>query len=167
MSKVAIQKFRDQEAIPQSLFDQMRALTETIRERAFSLFQDRNGENGSDLEDWLEAEREAVWTPTAELIEGKDEIQARVALPGFDAAEIEVSATPEALVVRAETTHSHGSEKGAVRFCEFSAKKVFRCIDLPAPIDVDKVSASLDKGILQVTAAKAAQPKALTGSATA
>lgn len=165
MSKVAIQKYRDMEAVPRSLFEEMADLTEAIRQRAFSLFQSRKGENGSDLDDWLRAEREV--TPTSELVEGDDEIRARIALPGFDPAEIDVKAMPDALIVKAETTHTHRSDEGNLRFCEFSAKNIFRRIDMPAPIDVDKVTASLDKGILQVTAAKAAQPKAQTSSAAA
>jgi HSP20 family molecular chaperone IbpA len=167
MSKVALQKFRDMEEVPRSLFAEMAALTEAIRQKAFTLFQSRHGENGSDLDDWLRAERELVWTPMSELVEGSDEIRARIALPGFDPAEIDVKATPDALVEKAETAHTHRSDEGNVRFCEFSAKKVFRRIAMPAPIDVDKIAASLDKGILQVTAAKAAQPKAQAGSAAA
>ena len=46
MSKVAIRKFRDMEAVPRSLFEEMAALTEAIRQRAFSLFQGRTAENG-------------------------------------------------------------------------------------------------------------------------
>jgi HSP20 family molecular chaperone IbpA len=89
-------------------------------------------------------------------------------LPGFDPAEIEITATSDALVVRAETVrHTHRSDEVNVRFCEFSGKTAFRVIVLPAPINLDKVAASLDKGILQVTAAKAAQPKAQTVSAAA
>ena len=168
MSKVSIQKFHDLESVPRSLCDEMVALTEAIRQRAFSVFQSRNGENGSDLQDWLGAERELLWTPTSELVEQDDEIRLRVALPGFDPAEIDVTVTPGALVVKAENVkHTHHSDEPDVRFCEFSAKKVFRRIEMPAPIDLDKVSASLDKGMLQVTAAKAAQPKAKAGSATA
>jgi HSP20 family molecular chaperone IbpA len=71
---------------------------------------------------------------------------------------------PDALVVQAGGTHTHEGKSGNVRFCEFSEKELFRRLDLPAPIDVDKVSASLDKGILQVTAPKAT-PKQLTATA--
>jgi HSP20 family protein len=89
------------------------------------------------------------------LIENKDDFRARVALPGFEAKDLEVDAAPNALVVRAESTHTHEGKEGDVRFCEFSGKKMFRRLDLPADIDVDKVTASLDKGILEVTAPKA------------
>lgn len=38
--------------------------------------------------------------------------------------------------------------EGNVQFCEFDEKNLFRQFDLPAPIDVDKVTANVDKGIL-------------------
>jgi hypothetical protein len=90
------------------------------------------------------------------LIENKDEFRARVALPGFDVKDLAVTATPNALIVRAEASHTHEGKQGEVRFCEFSGKQMFRRLDLPSEIDVDKVTASLDKGILEITAPKAA-----------
>lgn len=156
MSQVHIQKFHATEAAPRTFVEELEAMTEAIRQRAFGLFQSRNSRDGSDLDDWLRAEREVVWAPEAELIEKDQEIKARVALPGFDPSEIDVSATPDELVVQAETAHKHDGKEGDVRFCEFSEKKLFRRIPLPVPIDVDKVSASLDKGVLQVIAPKAA-----------
>jgi len=107
------------------------------------------------VDDWLQAEREIVWAPASELIENKDDFRARIALPGFEAKELEITATPNALVVRAESTHTHEGKEADVRFCEFSGRKMFRRLDMPADIDVDKVTASLDKGMLEVTAPKA------------
>ena len=165
MSQVHIQKFREAETAPRTFVEDLEAMNEAIRQRAFSLFQSRNSLAGSDLDDWLQAEREVAWAPPAELIEKDHEIKARLALPGFDPDEIDVSATPDALVVQAETCHKHDGKEGDVRFCEFSEKKLFRRIPLPVPIDVDKVSASLDKGVLQVTAPKATRREQKTTAA--
>ncbi len=155
MASVTIQKHREAGALPETLAQEMNAITDEIRNRAFSLFKGRGGMPGWDVDDWLQAEREVVWAPASELIENKDDFRARLALPGFEAKDLEVTATPNALVVRAESTHTHEGKQGDVRFCEFSGKKMFRSLDLPADIDVDKVSASLDKGMLEVTAPKA------------
>jgi len=48
---------------------------------------------------------------------------------------------------------------GCVLLCEFSEKPVFRGLELPTPIDVNKVNATLDRGILLVNAPKAAPSK--------
>jgi HSP20 family molecular chaperone IbpA len=161
MALVAIEKFKGTESIPQALLEQIQSITETVRQRAFDLFRTRDGGSGSDLDDWLQAERDVACVPPAELVERDGRFQARTALPGFDPKEVRVSAMPDALIIEAESSHTRKGKNDGVRFCEFSGKKLFRRLELPAAIDVDSVTASLDKGILQVTASKAA-PKRLT-----
>ena len=164
MPQVAIKKSKDLETIPQTLLRSMEAIVDSIRQRAFNLFQSRNGANGSDVEDWLQAERDVVWSPAAELVDDEKEFRARIAVPGFDAKDIKVSATPDALIIQAEATHTHEGKSGNVCFCEFSGKKLFRRLPLPASADVERVTASMDKGILQVTAPKATQKQMTAGA---
>ena len=155
MPQVAISKCRTPETTSQKFLDKVEAIAGSIRERAFHLFQGRNGGGGSALEDWLQAERDVVWSPASELSDDEKEFRARIAVPGFDAKDIQVSALPDALVIQAEATHSHEGKSGSICFCEFSGKQLFRRLDLPAPVDIDKVKASVDNGILQITAPKA------------
>jgi len=164
MSQVAIEKCKNFESIPQTLLARVESITDSIRKRAYSLFQKRDGWSGSDVDDWLQAERDVVWSPASELMEDENELRARIAMPGFDAKDIQVSATPDALVIQADATHTHEKKNGNVCFCEFSEKQLFRRLDLPASIDVDKVKASLDKGILEVTAPKAATKQMTAGA---
>lgn len=156
MSQVTVQKCTDSDTTSRTLLEKLEAIAGSIRERAFHLFQRRNGGNGSDVEDWLQAERELLWSPASELVDNEKEFTARIAVPGFDAKDIQVSATPDAIVIQADAAHTHEGKSGNVRFCEFSGKQMFRRVDLPATVDVDKVTASVDKGILQITAPKAA-----------
>jgi HSP20 family molecular chaperone IbpA len=71
---------------------------------------------------------------------------------------------PDALVIQADATHTHEGKSGDVCFCEFSEKKLFRRLQLPASVDVDKVTASVDKGILEVTAPKATTKQMTVGA---
>ena len=164
MSQVAINRCKSPEATPQTLLEHAEAIADSIRKRAFHIFQNRGGGDGSDLQDWLQAERDVILSPASELVEDEKEIRATLALPGFDAKEIQLSVMPDALIVEAGATHSHEGNRGTVRFCEFSEKQLYRRLDLPASIDVDKVTASLDKGMLQITAPKA-QVKQMTAGA--
>jgi HSP20 family protein len=164
MSQIAINKCKSPQTTPQTLLEQLKAITDSVRNQAFKIFQNRNGGNGSDVDDWLQAERDVVWSPVSELVDDKKEFRARIALPGFDAKDIQVSAMPDALLIQADATHTHEGKSGNVCFCEFSAKKLFRRLALPASIDVDKVTASVDKGLLEVTAPKAT-PKQMTAGA--
>jgi len=161
MSQLAINKCKNPETTPQTFLDQLKSITDSIRNQAFTLFQNRNGGNGSDVDDWLHAEQDVVWSPASELVDDKKEFRARIALPGIDAKDIQVSAMPDALVIQADASHTHEGKNGNVCFCEFSEKNLFRRLPLPASIDVDKVTASVDKGILEITAPKAA-PKQMT-----
>ena len=79
----------------------------------------------------------------------------RFTAPGFDAKDIRIAALPDALIVEGEAEHEHRSMEGNVRVSEFGERKLFRHIPLPEPVDVDHVSATLDKGLLRLRAAKA------------
>jgi len=151
MSHVAVQKLSPDEA---SLLTDVQSLTDRIRLKAYELFQNRGGRDGSALDDWLTAEDDLVLSPESDLVETDGKFEMQIAVPGFEANDINVSALPDALIVRAENAHHHESTEGDVRFCEFGEKSLFRRFDLPAPIDVNKVTTNLQKGILKVTAAK-------------
>ena len=57
MSTVAIQKFRERED-SQPFFEPLDRLFDRIRQRAFSVYEERGHRTGRDIEDWLAAERE-------------------------------------------------------------------------------------------------------------
>lgn len=77
-----------------------------------------------------------------------------IAVPGFEAKDVPVAATPDTPTVHAEATHKHERGDSNAYFCEFGDKELFRQFRLPEPINVDKVTANLDKGMLRISAAK-------------
>ena len=154
MSNVAVEKVRDGDATPPALFERMTAIADKLRERV-EIFQCRGCADGRSLEDWLQAERDIVESPEAELVEKDGKFQVRVAVQGFDVKDIRVTAMPTTLFVYAETKQKQEKREGDVYFSEFGQKQVFRRLDLPAPINVENVTASLDRGVLQIMASKA------------
>ncbi|HNP37561.1 MAG TPA: Hsp20 family protein [Woeseiaceae bacterium] len=158
MSKLNVEKVRsvDERSLP--VFDEFNEIAEKIRVRAFNLFAGRGFGEGNDLEDWLRAEREICW-PTAELVEEDDEFEVKVALAGFDPKDITVTANPRELIIKA--THKDEQKKKDkkadtnVRWSEFRSNNVYRHIALPAEIDVDKISAEFEHGMLEIEAPKA------------
>ena len=62
---------------------------------------------------------------------------------------------PGALIVQGSAIRTQDKNEGNVRFSEFGQKSLFRRFDLPEPINLDKVTANLDKGVLHLTALKA------------
>ncbi len=124
-----------------------------IRYCAFLYFENRGYATGNDWEDWLRAERRVLWTPSAEMFENHAVVVLRVAVPGFGPESIRVTAMPQALLVQGTETHEHGALESRIHFCEFG-QKLFRRFDLPTRIDPRSVSASLDKGILEIVASR-------------
>lgn len=121
-------------------FPEIGKLVHDIEQRAFERFASRGYGFGHDLDDWLAAESEVAVVPAAELVETESEYKVDVALPGIPADKLQVDVTPGCIVVEGET----------------SGRKLFRKFEFSAPIDVDKVTARLARGMLHVTAGKAA-----------
>lgn len=154
---ISITKIHDQEEASSALLGQTDHHLQEVRHRAFDYFQQRGEHLGNDWEDWLRAEREVLWRPPAEMFENASAIVLRVAVPGFAAKSIQVTATPHSLLIQGTETHEHRGMEERLRFCEFG-HRLFRRFDLPARVDPNKVSATLDKGIVEIVASIARPP---------
>ena len=150
MSKVQVQKHEEAVTPIWSLFEDMEKQFEQIQKRAFSLFQERGGEEGMDLDDWFRAEREHFEIPPSELTEDEKEIHVRAATPGLKAEDLQVTVTPHELAIKGETSTRDEKKKGKRHFSELTERKVFRRYALPAEVDVEKVTAKLDDGMLLI-----------------
>jgi HSP20 family molecular chaperone IbpA len=153
MSDVTIRTLRENENV-RKFSEQFDAILDEIRQRAFSLFEGRGYQPGFDFDDWLAAEGVLLMPSPAELIETDKEFRVRVATPGFKAEEIVVNALPQTIVVHAESAQQLKEQGAEVRFSDFGNKKLYRRLELPAPIDLDKITATLVNGILRLTAVK-------------
>ncbi len=156
MPNVAIQKMNGSEKkLP--IFEEIAKRFEEVRHRAFELFENRGCQGGRGLEDWLHAEREILGSPAAELAEKDGAYELLVALPGFDVKDVRVTATPTEIIVHASSSQEKKSEKNTVLWTEFGSNDVYRQLQIPNSIDADKTTATLEKGVLRITAPKAIQ----------
>jgi len=126
----------------------MKTVHVEIRQRAYQLFQEKGSHPGYELEDWLEAERQVLWSPNAELVETADEVLIAAEVDGFDAQNLQVDLLPDSITIEgampaAETPHG---------------KRLLRQFDLPARIIPDDAAAALNDGVLRIVARK--QPAA-------
>src|SRR5262245_4675623 len=137
---------------PQSTMNEIERLNEIITRRAFEIFQNRGGEPGLDLDNWLTAEKELVWKPAIEMSEKDNAIMLSMAVPGVDPKEIQIEATPDDLCVKAETQHEHREEAGSIYACEFQSGRMFRLIHFPKRINPEKVKAEVKNGMLSIRA---------------
>ncbi len=167
MANVAVQRIQNASNSAGLLLQEIEKRFNDVQRRAFELFQMRGQVLGHDLDDWIRAEHEVMGWPAAELAETDREYKVEVSLPGFDAKQVEVTATPAHIVVHANCTTEKKTEEERIVWTEFGLNDVYRRFNLPQPIDPDKVSATLDQGLLKITAAKAEAAKATPVAAAA
>jgi HSP20 family molecular chaperone IbpA len=154
MTQLDVKKVATAEDRSLPIFAEFDRLADRIRLEAYNLFARRGASEGHALDDWLAAEREVCW-PAAKLIERQGAFVLEVALAGFEPSEISVTATPREIIVKA--AHEHKRESGAeersqLRWSEFRSDNVLRRVELPAPVDVSKITANLKNGLLVIVA---------------
>ena len=163
MSSPTIEKVRATEERGLPVFAEFDTVLDRIQERAREIFTQHELGGITALDDWLMAEREICW-PTAELTETETQFVAKVALPGFRADDITITAAPDVIIVKAATRleKSEPDRKGeaTLRWSEFRSEDAYRRFEMPSEIDVANVKADYSDGILTITAAKAADGKA-------
>lgn len=126
----------------------------SIQQLAQRLASEGTGPGVSDVDNWLRAERQLYTVPSCELVEQNGTFRLRATLPGFEARQIRLTALPNAIVISAGGSGKRGSENAEIHFSEFSPNPMLRRIDLPTAIDVESARAKLERGILEVVAAK-------------
>jgi HSP20 family protein len=165
MSQIAITKAKDTEKHALPVFGELAKRFEATQRRAFDLFEKRGRELGHELDDWLKAEHEFLGWPAAELSEKDGAYKAEIALPGFEAKDVEVTATPSEIVVHAAMKQEKKGERDNVIWSEFGSNDVYRRFELPKLIEVEKVTANLENGLLRVIAPEIVKPKEVTAKA--
>jgi HSP20 family protein len=155
MTNLSIHKCAAESELPTSCREEIQKFFGAVRCKAFELFEKYERSKGHDLDNWLEAEKQLLTVPRLELLDKGDSFELRVAVPGFDAPEVEVTALSDSLIVKAQA--SSETEEKQDEFCcrEFSDQSLFRRISLPAPIDINRVAGKVDKGLLRIVAPKA------------
>lgn len=135
-----------------SIFDEIEKVQREIERRAYELFESRGRELGHDIDDWLAAERELVWSPPISMEEGDGEITVQLSAPGFAPENIDVELTPQDLLIEAEAREESEKRKGKARMHEMRSAKLFRSVHFPRAIDPDSAEAEFRDGVLRLRA---------------
>jgi HSP20 family molecular chaperone IbpA len=154
MSQVSVKTVTPTNQALHRLNELMNTLQDDIRCRAYYLFRQKGCRQGHALEDWEEAEREAQCIPPAELAETNEEIRIRALVPGFSARALAVDVLPDSITIEGRVKYAEHSGEEKIHFSEFGQKRLMRQIDLPARIDPDEVTATLEDGVLRIAAKK-------------
>lgn len=154
MPQILIEEVQDGDLKTQPVFAHIERRLEDVRRRAFELFEQRGGEPGREVEDWLKAEREVLGWPPLETQENDKEFEFQVPLDDFEVSHVKVIVTPLEIIVHAKTEAERQAEEAEALAGEFAGTEVYRRIELPQPIERERTRATFDRGTLRITAAK-------------
>jgi len=122
-------------------------------DRLFSGFERSFGGWGSDQNAF----------PQFRLEDTGSEFELRGELPGLSEKDLEISVAGDTVTLRGERkiTTPEGYSAHRQERCEYQVVRAFR---LPAPVDADRVEATLKQGVLRVKLPKSAeaQPRTIT-----
>ena len=110
----------------------------------------------------LTSEEEPVmanWTPTSDVIEKKDEILIKAELPGIDEKDIDVQIENGVLTIQGERKAEKESEEKGFRRVERSYGSFFRSFTLPPNVEMNKIAATFNNGVLEVHMPKSESAK--------
>jgi len=96
------------------------------------------------------------WIPPFEIAESETELVMTVELPGLDKSDVRIDINDDVLTLRGEKKCEH-TEKDEKKefFLEERAYGVFeRSFTLPPTVNVEKVAAKFEKGVLTITLPK-------------
>jgi len=130
--------------------ERMGQISSAIAHRAYELFEARNSENGHDWEDWFRAESELLTPVPMKVIETGGDLQVRAEVPGFTDKDIEVRIEPRRLIICGKKQQTSELNRGEALGRVEKSHEIFRALDLPHEIDPEKVTATLNRTVLEV-----------------
>jgi len=102
---------------------------------------------------------ERVWSPAIDVIEKEDKFVVKVELPGVKEDDVNVSVAGDTLTIEGKKeTEAEVKSKGYY-YTESSYGSFSRSITMPSIVDVSKIEANYDKGVLEITLPKAPEVK--------
>ncbi len=119
-----------------------------VRESDFdSLFESVFGDGGSGSKAWVRQWR----VPSVDVQQNRRAVVIRAELPALDAADLDVSVTEHAVVLRGEKRHKRRTKEGRFFRRERSYCSFHRVVPLPSGMDTGRAEAYYKGGVLTVT----------------
>jgi HSP20 family protein len=103
------------------------------------------------------------FAPAVDVKETAEAVVVKAEVPGMDAKDINISVTGDVLTIKGEKKSEREEKEENYHLVERSYGSFSRSMVLPAAVDLDKIEAKYDKGVLTVTCPKkeGVKPKAI------
>jgi HSP20 family protein len=134
----------------QTLSDRVNQMFEAIAQRAYELFEQDGALNGREVEHWLKAESELLHPVPVTLLDNDDAFTVQAEVPGFKAAELQISVEAGRLTIGGHRETKEEQKKGKTVYREQTSNEILRVIDLPSPVDGAKATATLSNGVIEL-----------------
>jgi HSP20 family protein len=108
---------------------------------------------------WRVPTENMAWLPSLEMYEKEDKVVVRAEIPGMKQEEIDISVEDSTLTIKGERKAESEVKDEDYYRCELSYGRFSRSIALPSKVQAEKVAASYDDGILEITLPKAPEAK--------
>ncbi len=99
------------------------------------------------------------WHPAMDLVETEDHFVLRADLPGLSEADVDLSLEENVLTLKGERKVEHEAKGEGFYRLERSAGAFSRSLTLPEGVDGDAITATFDKGVLEVRIPKPEERK--------
>jgi HSP20 family protein len=143
-------------------------MSNIIRRNAFPGFEPFPTGSLSLFEDTLnrffsEGPTARPWSPSVDISEDENALTLTADIPGVKLEEIDLKIEDGTLTFSGKREFEKREDKGAYHRIERNYGAFHRAFSLPDTVDVDKVAAAYDSGVLKVTLPKkeAAKPKSI------
>ena len=115
-------------------------------------------------DDYLGAGRRALrplaeFAPAVDIKETAEAVVVKAEVPGMDAKDINISVTGDVLTIKGEKKSEREEKEENYHLVERSYGSFSRSLVLPAAVNLDKIEAKYDKGVLTVTCPKKEEVK--------
>ena len=94
------------------------------------------------------------WIPAVDVSETADKILVKAEVPGMDANDINISVTGDVLTIKGEKKSEREEKEENFHLVERTYGSFARSLTLPAAVDMDKIEATYQNGVLTVTCHK-------------
>ncbi len=102
---------------------------------------------------------EKVWSPAVDLYETDENLVVKAELPGLDKKDIKLTLSDGLLTVTGERKQEKESKGKNYHRVESSYGSFQRAINLPVPVQIDKIKADYKRGVLEIVLPKAEEAK--------
>ena len=103
---------------------------------------------------WTDDVRAEAWAPAVDISETEDAVVARAEMPGISVDDIDIQIVNNCLLVKGEKREEEASGGKTWQRVERRYGSFSRALPLPCEVDMEKVRAEMDKGVLTITMAK-------------